>query len=204
MSAEGEGAFFYVLQDAMRILYVDDDPILREFAQVHLTTESATIETAEDGLAGLDMLAACKPDLVVLDLEMPRLDGFEMLQRMRGQPEYERTPVIVATGREDVAAIDRAFHAGATGFTVKPINWRLLSYQIRYVHRAHQTEVSLLQARRRARAETDALTGQITDLAAASSRFIARALDVQPDLRAAAGDYLGALETASKSSRRAG
>lgn len=204
MSAQGEGAFFYVLQDAMRILYVDDDPILREFAQVHLTTESATIETAEDGLAGLDMLAACKPDLVVLDLEMPRLDGFEMLQRMRGQPEYERTPVIVATGREDVAAIDRAFHAGATGFTVKPINWRLLSYQIRYVHRAHQTELSLRDARRRARAETEVLTGQITDLAAASSRFIARALDAQPELRAAASDYLGALETASRSKRLAG
>lgn len=201
MSAEGEGAFFYVLQDAMRILYVDDDPILREFAQVHLTTESATIETAEDGLAGLDMLAASKPDLVVLDLEMPRLDGFEMLQTMRSQPEHERTPVIVATGREDVAAIDRAFHAGATGFTVKPINWRLLSYQIRYVHRAHQTELSLLEARRRARAETEVLTGQITDLAAASSRFIARALDIQPDLRGAAGDYLGVLETTSRSAR---
>jgi DNA-binding response OmpR family regulator len=204
MPAEGDGTFFYVLQDAMRILYVDDDPILREFAQVHLTTESATIETAEDGLAGLDMLAACKPDLVVLDLEMPRLDGFEMLQRMRADPAHERTPVIVATGREDVAAIDRAFHAGATSFTIKPVNWRLLSYQIRYVHRAHQTERSLLEARRRARAETEALTGQLTDLAAASSRFIARALDVQPQLRAAAADYLTILETASRPARRAG
>ena len=204
MSGAGEGTFFYVLQDAMRILYVDDDPILREFAQVHLTTESASVEVAEDGLAGLEALQAVRPDLVVLDLDMPRLDGFGMLAQMRADPAFDRTPVIVATGREDVAAIDRAFHEGATGFTIKPINWRLLSYQIRYVHRARQTELSLLDANRRAREEAHRLAGQLTDLCAASSRFLAGALDVQPQLRTGAADYLEALESASRLARAAG
>ncbi len=53
--------FFYVLEDALRILYVDDDPILREFAQVHLTTDSATISTAEDGVAALEAMAGDVP-----------------------------------------------------------------------------------------------------------------------------------------------
>lgn len=193
-----EGSFFYVLQDSMRILYVDDDPILREFAQVHLTSEQASVATAEDGLAGLEALEAVRPDLVVLDLEMPRLDGFGMLERMRADPEFDRTPVIVATGREDVVAIDRAFHAGATGFTVKPVNWRLLSYQIRYVHRARQAELSLLEARRRAQDEADALAAGLSDLCAASSRFVASALQAQPVLRESAAEVLPALETASR------
>lgn len=204
MSAAGEGAFFYVLQDAMRILYVDDDPILREFAQVHLTTESAAIEVAEDGRAALDVLRATRPDLVVTDLDMPNLDGFGLLAAIRAEPGFERTPVIVATGREDVAAIDRAFHEGATGFTVKPINWRLLSYQIRYVHRARQSELSLLDAARRAQTEATAAAGQLTELCVASSRFLAGALEVQPQLRTGAADYLEALESASRLSRKAG
>lgn len=204
MSGAGEGAFFYVLQDAMRILYVDDDPILREFAQVHLTTESASVETAQDGLDGLAVLRAVKPDLVVTDLDMPNMDGFGLLAAIRADPEFERTPVIVATSREDVAAIDRAFHAGATGFTVKPVNWRLLSYQIRYVHRARQTELSLLEVAQGAREDAQQLGGQLTDLCVASSRFLANALDAQPALRRGAEDYLQSLESASRLTRKAG
>lgn len=204
MSAAGEGTFFYVLQDAMRILYVDDDPILREFAQVHLTTEAATIEVAEDGVAGLDMLRKVKPDLVITDLDMPNMDGFGLLDAIRADPEFHGVPVIVATSREDVSAIDRAFHAGATGFTVKPVNWRLLSYQIRYVHRARQTELGLIDAARRAQAQALQAAGQLNDLCAASSRFLAGALEIQPQLRTGAADYLDALETASRQTRRAG
>jgi DNA-binding response OmpR family regulator len=199
------GTFFYVLQDALRILFVDDDPILREFAQVYLTTDSAAVTTAEDGLAALEALqapGAAAPDVVLLDLEMPRMDGFEVLAHLRADGAYERTPVIVVTGREDVAAIDRAFLAGATSFVVKPLNWRLLSYQIRYVHRTHQAELSLLEARRRARAETHEANRALGELCVSGSRFLATALGAAPGLRSGAGDYLAALETASRASRR--
>ena len=136
------GGFFYVLQDATRILFVDDDPIMREFAVVHLSTDMAQVVLAGDGIEALDAVAACTPDIILLDLEMPRMDGFEVLTRLRGDPATRDLPVIVVTGREDVAAIDRAFEAGATSFLVKPINWRLLSYQIRYVLRAGRLEAS--------------------------------------------------------------
>lgn len=202
MGQDGEaGTFFYVLQDALRILYVDDDPTLREFAQVHLTTDMASVTVAEDGLAALAAMDEARPDVVLLDLEMPRMDGFEVLRSLRTEAAYERLPVIVATGREDVGAVDRAFEEGATSFVVKPINWRLLSYQIRYVHRAHQAELSLLEARRRARGELEALTGDVGRLCSLGARFVADALRLEPALKGPAADYIKALEQASSSAR---
>lgn len=130
--------FFYVLEDEARILFVDDDPILREFAQVNLATPTTTIEAAADGAEALAKLGTGAYDLVLLDLEMPGLDGFEVLGRIRSDPALARTAVIVQTGREDVEAIDRCFRLGATSFVMKPLNWRLLSYQIRYVLRAER------------------------------------------------------------------
>jgi DNA-binding response OmpR family regulator len=135
-NAESRKGFFYVLQEETRILYVDDDPILREFASVNLASEQATVATAGDGLDALEQLAAVRPDIMLLDLEMPRMDGFELLGRLRADEVWSRLPVIVATGREDIGAIDRAFELGATSFVVKPMNWRLLGYQIRYVLRS--------------------------------------------------------------------
>jgi DNA-binding response OmpR family regulator len=190
-NVDGAGGFFYVLQDALRILFVDDDPILREFAQVHLTTESAEVLVAQDGQEALEVLREVQPDIVLLDLEMPRMDGFQALTRLRADPAHARTPVIVVTGREDVAAIDRAFQAGATSFVAKPLNWRLISYQIRYVHRACLTEQSL-------RAEVDAATAALGDLCAAGSRFLAGALGVAPQVKAHAAPYLEALEEAHR------
>jgi DNA-binding response OmpR family regulator len=194
-ATEASGTFFYVLKDELRLLYVDDDPILREFAQVHLTTETATVETAADGVAGLAALASVQPDVVLLDLDMPRMDGFEVLTHMRADPAHANTPVIVATGREDVGAIDRAFQLGATSFVVKPVNWRLLSYQIRYVHRTHQAQTALAEDAGAAREALERVTQ-------AGSRFLAQALSADPALKSAAAPYLAALEDSAAVARR--
>ncbi len=130
--------FFYVLDEDVQILLVDDDPILREFAQVNLSSPRTRVDVAPDGVAALEILRQGAHDLVLLDLEMPGLDGFAVLERIRADPVLRQLPVIVQTGREDVAAIDRCFHLGATAFVTKPLNWRLLSYQIRYVLRAER------------------------------------------------------------------
>ncbi len=132
------GGFFYVLQDEARILFVDDDPILRAFAQVNLATPTTEVDLAADGAAALESLKTGRYDLVLLDLEMPGIDGFEVLTRIRSDPSLKDLAVIVQTGREDVEAIDRCFHLGATSFVMKPLNWRLLAYQIRYVLRAER------------------------------------------------------------------
>jgi len=135
--------FFYVVDDDVRILFVDDDPILREFAQVNLATATAKVDVASDGQAALDALGVWRYDLLLVDLEMPVLDGYELLERVRADPATAHLPVIVETGREDVDAIDRAYRAGATAFVTKPLNWRLLSYQIRFTLRAARAEAAL-------------------------------------------------------------
>lgn len=182
-----DGTFFYVLQDALKIIFVDDDPILREFAVVNLTTEHATVATAADGEEALKVIDAFQPDIMLLDLEMPNMDGFEVLQRLRASEAWARLPVIVVTGREDVGAVDRAFSEGATSFVVKPLNWRLLSYQIRYVQRAAAGEAQLRAAHEKA-LETE-VSRKLERLALESSRFLTAALSQQPTLRPLAADF---------------
>jgi CheY-like chemotaxis protein len=189
--------FFYVLKDSIRILLVDDDPILREFAIVHLSSETAEVQTAGDGIEALDILGRSPVDVVLLDLEMPKMDGFAVLRQLRGEPRTAELPVIVVTGREDVGAIDRAFETGATSFVVKPINWRLLSYQIRFVRRAWKTERVLSRAHREARAGSERTGEALGDLAREGERFMRVALSAAPELRPAAGGFASALERLS-------
>ena len=138
--------FFYVLQGEARILCVDDEPMLRAFGQVSLASPSTEVDLASDGEAALESLRTSRYDLVLLDLEMPGVDGFEVLSRIRNDPSLRDLAVIVQTGREDVEAIDRCFHLGATSFVMKPLNWRLLAYQIRYVLRAERHASSVRAA----------------------------------------------------------
>ena len=71
--------FYYVLNETARILFVDDDPILREFAQVNLASPLAEVDVASNGAEALERLVACDYDVVLLDLEMPVLNGFDTL-----------------------------------------------------------------------------------------------------------------------------
>ena len=191
-SAAGSG-FFYVLDERMRILFADDDPILREFAKVHLATESAAVSVAADGEEAWSQLRAEPFDIVLVDLEMPRLDGFGLVKRMRSTPRTADMPVIVCTGREDIAAIDRAFESGATGFVTKPINWRLLSYQVRFVMRSQRTETSLELARAGVGAE-QARTGTLArSMMKESADLLALAMTGSEAMRNAAKRYANIL-----------
>lgn len=138
MTAEGEREFTFVLTDKLRLLVIDDDPIQREFATVFLATPTVTIDTAADGAEGMRMLAETEYGLVITDMEMPVMNGLEVIRRIRTDPRFARLPVVVVTSLEDMDSIDRAYEAGATSFVTKPVNWRLLSYQLRFVLRAHQ------------------------------------------------------------------
>ena len=174
-----------------KILFVDDDPILREFAVVNLASEHVVVDTAQDGVAALKAIEANIPDLVLLDLEMPTLDGFGVLKALRADARWRDLPVIVVTGREDVDAVDRAFVAGATSFVVKPLNWRLLSHQLRYVHRMATNERLLAEAR-------EATATQLMRLASHGAHFIAQALAREPSLRPQAVRFAQAADAALK------
>lgn len=133
-------AFFYVLDERIDLLVADDDPIMREFASVYLSSPSAEVVTVPDGAAALAALRGASFDILLLDVDMPVMNGFDVLERLRADPAMAMLPVIVITGREDIASIDRAFALGATSFVIKPVNWRLLAYQVKYVLRSARSD----------------------------------------------------------------
>src|SRR3974390_2704002 len=135
-----KGRWTFVLDEPTRILVVDDDPILCEFASVHLATPVATVDTVTDGEAALLQLRNHSYDVVLLDIEMPPLDGISLLAKIRADEGLRQLPVIMLTAHDDIASIDQSYQAGANSFAVKPVNWRQLSYQIRYVIRASRLE----------------------------------------------------------------
>jgi two-component system, sensor histidine kinase and response regulator len=146
----------YVLADPTKILVVDDDPILLEFSKVHLATPSALIETASGVDDAVDQMKKQSSDMVLIDIEMPGRDGYELLQIIRSDPGTESLPVMMLTCREDIASIDHSYDLGATAFTTKPVNWRQLSYHIRYLLRSSKTEQELrLRLAQKGAAESD-------------------------------------------------
>lgn len=120
------------------ILVVDDDPLTRMMATEALREGGFATSEAEDGVRALAAFEALHPDLVLLDVMMPGLTGFEVCRRVRATPAGELVPIIMLTGLDDSESVEQAFDAGATDFISKPINWTLLRFRIRYVLRSAQ------------------------------------------------------------------
>lgn len=156
MSTSPASMDHFVTTDFARVLVVDDDPILREFAISHLTSPSMEVCVAEDGLIAMEALRKCDFDVALVDLDMPNMNGFELMEAMARDPRLMGVPVVVITGRDDMEAIDLAFAAGATSFVVKPINWRLITHQLAYVLRNSRSEAAIRQARAAAEAASRA------------------------------------------------
>ncbi len=176
-----EQGFIYVFEEPVRILAVDDDPIMREMATAQLSHPGGEIVTAENGQEAWDILAADPDfDLVLSDLEMPQMTGFALCTAIREDARLARLPVVVLTGREDMFAIDRAYEVGATSFATKPVNWRMLGYQLRYVLRnSRDNEAALAAARQDLRAAGVEGSAEILQMPA---REAARAeAPVEPD-----------------------
>ncbi len=131
----------------VRILVADDDPILREFAITHLSTAEIEVLVAANGAQALSLLHQHACDIALVDLDMPVMNGFELIGAIRADIGLQHLPVVVITGREDMVAIDEAFSSGATSFVVKPLNWQLLGHQVAYVLRNAQTEQHLRTTR---------------------------------------------------------
>jgi two-component system chemotaxis response regulator CheY len=103
-----------------KILAVDDSKTI--LSMVTQTLESAGYETlqAEDGIQGLEVLEGSAPDLIITDINMPRLDGFGFIERIRRSDRYRAIPILVLTTENDPQKRERARKAGATGWIVKP------------------------------------------------------------------------------------
>jgi len=123
-----------------RALIADDDPVVRVLVARALTALDFEVEEVEDGEQALAAVDRARPDLVILDVEMPRLDGFETCAELRRRPGCRELPVLIATGMADNASIDRALRVGASDFAKKPFDWQLLQHRIRFL--MHSSEAS--------------------------------------------------------------
>jgi DNA-binding response OmpR family regulator len=104
------------------VLLVEDDPDLLRFAQVTLRLGGYRPVTASDGAAGLALARKVRPRLVVLDLRLPDLDGWQVLQALRETPGLATTPVLMLTASAGVEERDRALAAGVVDYLVKPVS----------------------------------------------------------------------------------
>ena len=137
-------------QQQSLVLVVDDDVTFRFLARESLEREGFTVEEAEHGALALATFVRVRPDIVLLDVHMPEMDGFTVCTTLREMPSGDCVPVLMVTGCDDVESIDRAYEAGATDFITKPINWAVLHHRLRYILRAsrvHEAEVGELPER---------------------------------------------------------
>jgi len=118
------------------VLVVDDDEGARVLTEIALTNAEFRVVQAENGKDALDVFLAERPDIVLLDVNMPVMDGFHACHELRKLPGGESVPVLMLTGHEDTDSINRAYEAGATDFLTKSSNWEMIAYRVRYMLRA--------------------------------------------------------------------
>ena len=129
------------------VLVVDDQQMMRLLARGSLEQAGFSVVEAENGEKALEVFNNVRPDLILLDVQMPVLDGYETCRRLRLSPLGRHTPVMMMTGSEDLDAIGRAFEVGATDFVVKPINWLILAHRLEYMLRAGSAGKELRDSR---------------------------------------------------------
>ena len=107
---------------AATILLVDDNQQNLELMEAYLEDLGCTLKAAEDGVAAIKAIEQCTPDLVLLDVMMPRMSGFEVCQRIKTQPATQDIIVIMVTALNEVGDFERAVECGTNDFIAKPVN----------------------------------------------------------------------------------
>ncbi|MGE0742201.1 MAG: response regulator [Hyphomonadaceae bacterium] len=118
---------------SMRILTVDDSRMMREMLLMALRGAGFNVTQAEDGEHGIEVLREHGADVIITDINMPKLDGFGFIERVRKEPAHRATPILVLSTESDAAKKSRAREAGATGWIVKPFDAARLIEAIRRV-----------------------------------------------------------------------
>ncbi|EIJ41352.1 signal transduction histidine kinase [Beggiatoa alba B18LD] len=125
-------------ENAPLVLIVDDDATMRLLMRHTLKKAGFQVEEAGDGLPALQIFKEKKPDIILLDVMMPGMDGYKTCAEIRKLQGGEHIPILMVTGLDDMESINQAYEAGATDFITKPITYPLLGHRVRYVLRASQ------------------------------------------------------------------
>jgi len=117
------------------VVVADDDAATRYVVARTLTHDGFTVLEASNGLEAVDTVKQSRPDVILLDVEMPEMDGYQACSAIRQLEGGADLPVVMVTGHDDSESINRAYEVGATDFISKPINWSLIGHRLRYILR---------------------------------------------------------------------
>jgi len=132
-----------------RVLIADDDDAIRMLVSESLQMAGFDVLEAENGSVALELFVQYRPEVILLDVMMPGMDGFDTCRALRQLPGGEGVPVLMMTGLDDVDSISKAYEAGATDFAGKPINFLILSHRVRYMLRARRMTNELRESKAR-------------------------------------------------------
>ncbi len=171
-----------------RVLLIEDQRTQRAILRAALERDGFEVEEAEDGIKGLQAFDRMRPDIVLLDVRMPMMDGFAVCEALRRQPGGDQLPILILTMLNDIESINRAYEVGATDFITKPVAWPVLGHRLRYMLRAGDAFQTLAKseaelARRVAERTADLETANLK-LEAANRGLEDFAHSVSHDLRA--------------------
>jgi two-component system chemotaxis response regulator CheY len=122
-----------VAANNIRILTIDDSKTMRDMLMLTLADAGFDVIQAVDGKEGIDLLERENVDVVITDINMPRMDGYEVVRQLRARPEHKTTPILVLTTESEVDKKNIAREAGATGWLVKPFDPERLVATVRKV-----------------------------------------------------------------------
>ena len=116
-----------------KILVIEDEPTQRILAKEFLELAGYSVRSSDDGLHGLNMAVKTLPDLIMLDLMLPSIDGYELCSKLKQCEDTAHIPVILFTGSKDPDVIKRGLEVGADDFIIKPIDWQFLEDRVSFV-----------------------------------------------------------------------
>ena len=131
------------------VLVVDDEELIRIFVRATLEQAGFEVCEASNGAQAVEQFASQRPNLIVMDVMMPVLDGLTTCRKLRESVEGSRVPILIMTGLDDADSIARAYEYGATDFIAKPMNAAILEHRVRYMLRGSVTLNALLRSEAR-------------------------------------------------------
>ncbi len=136
------------MEDKTKILIIDDDEDIRQLLKRKLEKQNYIILQASDGVTGIEILKQELPDMVIADVMMPGMDGFEFCEVASKIISAEHTPIMIMTAQDDQESVNKAYEKGATDFITKPINQAKLNHRVQFSLRASETAKQLANRER--------------------------------------------------------
>lgn len=113
-----------------KVLIVDDEVFIRKMIEARLKTEGIAVIQAENGMEGVEKAASDTPDLIIMDVMMPKMDGFKACETIRSNPAISGTPILMLTARGQVADMEKAMALGIIEYVTKPFSPKVLAEKV--------------------------------------------------------------------------